>query len=384
MRFEIARRGLLGAGLAGLSLAAVPQLALASAATEARFIFLMLRGGMDGLAVVSPTAEPAFTASRGALASPRPQDGTAVPLGGMFALHPALKEGAALYRTGELAFVHALATPYRERSHFDAQKLLETGGRTPLELDSGWLNRLLPLIGGGPAMAIAPVVPLALRGPSAVGSYAPSRLPDANEALLARVTDLYARDPLLHPLWSQALQAQALAGGGKEKADPATLAAMAAKFLSEPGGARIAMLEHDGWDTHAQQPVRLANQLRQLDGMLATLKSGLGPHWANTLVLVVTEFGRTVRVNGTGGTDHGTAGLAMLAGGAVNGGRVIADWPGTRPQDLLDGRDLKPTRDVRALMLGAVTAQFGLDPDKAARALFPGAAVKIEPGLLKA
>ena len=181
------------------------------------------------------------------------------------------------------------------------------------------------------------------------------------------------------------MAARALAGDAPERrGNPAALARMAAKFLSEPAGARVAMLELDGFDTHAQQAARLPNQLARLDAVLAALKDGLGSAWGQTLVLVATEFGRTVAVNGTGGTDHGTGGVALLAGGAVKGGRVIADWPGLRPAALLDGRDLRPTTDLRALILGSLAQHFRLDPGKVAKTLFPGAAVKPMESLMHA
>jgi uncharacterized protein (DUF1501 family) len=255
---------------------------------------------------------------------------------------------------------------------------------SPLAQESGWLNRLLPLVGGPPALAVAPTIPLALRGPAPATSHAPSRLPDASDDLMARIGNLYAADPQLDPLWERALAARMLAGDSPGRATPDKLAEIAARFLADANGPRIAMIEQDGWDTHAQQPQRLANQLRQLDRMLAALKSGLGPHWRATLVIAASEFGRTVAANGTGGTDHGTGGLALLAGGNVRGGVVHADWPGLRPADLYQGRDLRPTTDLRALLLGAVASHFGLDPAAAAPRLFPGLAGRPVEGLLRA
>lgn len=374
---ETSRRTLLTAGL-GLTLA--PRLALARAETDQRFVFLLLRGGWDGLAVLSPTGEPAYAAARGKLAETPASAGEPQKLDGLFMLHPALAQAGALYRAGELAFIPAVASPYRERSHFDAQMVVESGGASPHAVETGWLNRLLPFV-NGKAVAISPVIPLALRGPATATSYAPSRLPDATDSLMQRVTSLYADDPLLHPLWGQALAARRLAGDAGGPGNPQALAAMAAKFLAEPDGARIAMLEHDGWDTHAQQAQRLTNQLRQLDTMIATLKSGLGPHWANTTILVASEFGRTVAANGTGGTDHGTGGLALLVGGAVKGGRILGDWPGLA--SLHEGRDLRPTTDLRALMLAAVAGQFGLDANRAGAAIFPGASIRPTEGLFR-
>lgn len=375
------RRLLIGAGAASLAL---PAFAFGPA-TSKRLVVVVLRGGMDGLAALMPVGDRAYATARGAMAEPRPADGAPIAISPDFALHPALANSARLWKSGTFGAVVAVATPYRDRSHFDAQQVLESGGTAPHGLDSGWLNRLLPLIDGGPALAIAPTVPLALRGPARAGSYAPSALPDASPDLLARIESLYAGDALFAPLWKQALAARALAGDAdRGRANPVRLAEMAARFLVEPGGPRVAMIEQDGWDTHANQPGRIAAQLATLDRMLAALQTGLGAAWGSTLVLVATEFGRTVRPNGTGGTDHGTGGLMLLGGGAANGGRVHGDWPGLAPAALHEGRDLRPTTDMRAVLLGAVTSHFALDPARVAPALFPGTPVRPMPGLVRA
>ncbi len=378
----IDRRTLLGrAALTGAALL-TPGLAFAAAPGQRRFVFIILRGAMDGLAAVMPVGDPAYAGLRGALADP--QQGTPVKLDATFALHPALASTAAMYAAQEALFVHAVASPYRERSHFDAQNVLETGGTAAYALQDGWLNRLVAMLPRDPGMAIAATVPMALRGKAAVSSYAPSALPQANDDLLARVGALYATDAQLHPLWSEAMDARLLAGAdGAGRANPAALGKLAATFLAKPDGPRIATIEIGGWDTHAGQAGRLNGQLKQLDATLAALKAGLGPAWAETVVLAATEFGRTAAVNGTGGTDHGTGGVAVVAGGAVKGGRVVADWPGLGPSQLYENRDLRPTADMRALMLGLTAESFGLDPAQAARALFPGGGVRAMTGLLR-
>jgi uncharacterized protein (DUF1501 family) len=364
--------GVLGGALAGATLMA-PGLVLAAAPTERRFVFIILRGAMDGLSVVMPTGDPAYAGVRGSLAVP--PGGMGARLDDMFTLHPALVTTAALYARGEAAFVHAVASPYRERSHFDAQNVLETGGTSAYALKDGWLNRLVAAMPAQGAIAIAATVPMALRGSAPVGSYAPSDLPQASDDLLQRVAALYDDDTLLHGLWTQAMDARALAAGNDAgRANPAGLGKLAATFLAKPAGPRIAVIELQGWDTHSAQAGRLNQQLKQLDMVIAALHDGLGSAWTQTMVLAATEFGRTVAVNGTGGTDHGTAGVALLAGGAVNGGRVIADWPGLAPGALYEGRDLRPTHDMRELMLGLVSAQFGIDPARLGPVLFPGGA----------
>jgi uncharacterized protein (DUF1501 family) len=357
----------LGAG----AMLVAPQMALATIASERRFIFIIQRGAADGLNIVIPYADPAYARLRGELAI---DPAKATKLDGTFALHPALTEMAKMYGEHQALFVHAVASPYRDRSHFDGQNVLETGGTEPYQLKDGWLNRLVGMLpkAEDEAIALAATIPMALRGPTPVTSYAPSALPTPSDDLLLRVGQLYAADPQLHPLWAAALEAQGLAQGTAAKQDPASLGRLTASFLTKPGGPRIAMLETGGWDTHSGQDARLAAQLKALDTLLASLREGLGPVWSRTTVLIATEFGRTAAANGTGGTDHGTGSVAMLIGGAVKGGRIVADWPGLATSALYEQRDLKPTASMDALIAGVTGECFGLDPTHVVRTLFRG------------
>ncbi|MDI3380746.1 DUF1501 domain-containing protein [Xenophilus aerolatus] len=386
----------LAAAGAGLALVA-PHLALARAATSRRFVFIIQRGAADGLETLVPYADPGYARLRGAIAL---DPATATKLDGMFALHPALAETAKLYAAKEALFVHAAASPYRDRSHFDGQNVLETGGTSPYQVKDGWLNRLVGLLprNDREAIAFAPTVPLALRGRAEVASYAPSALPQPADDLLLRVSRLYEEDPQLHALWSSAMETRGIAmsgmngeGSAKPRQDAAGLGKLAAGFLARPDGPRIAMIETGGWDTHSAQNGRLAAQLRNLDAMVAALRDGLGAAWADTVVVVATEFGRTAAANGTGGTDHGTGAVAMLLGGAVQGGRVIADWPGLEAGQLYENRDLRATTSVDALIASAAGECFGIEPGQVARTLFPqggslpgGAAARPMPRLLRA
>ncbi|MCW4463068.1 DUF1501 domain-containing protein [Sphingomonas sp. BT-65] len=381
------RRNFVVTGAAGaLSLGFAPRLAFAKAATDKRFVFIIQRGAADGLGTLAPVGDPAFAAQRGALAEEFAQG---IKLDSMFALHPNLKNVAQLYASKEALFFHAVASPYRDRSHFDAQNVLETGGTSAYQLKDGWLNRLLAVLPDEErkAIAVAATIPMAMRGKVEVTSYAPSVLPDASDDLLARVTTLYAEDPQLHALWQQATATRTLtsdlgANGGR---NAAATGALAAKLLTAGNGARIAMIETGGWDTHAGQRGRLGNQLNGLDQMIASLKTGLGPLWSKTMVLVATEFGRTVKVNGTGGTDHGTASVAWLLGGAVKGGRVAADWPGLADAALYEARDLKPTTSLDTVIGSAVASHFAIDPQRAMPALFPDQkSAKVIDGLIRA
>jgi len=357
------------AGVGAGAMLVAPRIAFASVASERRFVFVIQRGAADGLNIVVPYADPAYASLRGPLAI---DPASATKLDGTFALHPSLVETAKMYAAGQALFVQAVASPYRDRSHFDGQNVLETGGPAPYRTKDGWLNRLVTMLPAARANAIAfaPTVPLALRGPADVTSYAPSALPQAPDDLLLRVSQLYAGDPQLHALWTSAMQARGLASDAGARQDPASLGKLAAGFLSRDDGPRIAMIETGGWDTHSAQNQRLGAQLKALDTMMASMRDGLGEHWANTTVLVATEFGRTAAANGTGGTDHGTASAAMLLGGAVQGGRVLADWPGLSASALYQGRDLRPTLGLDSLIANVASEAFGLDPAQVGRQLF--------------
>jgi len=367
----VTRRDFLVCAAAGAgSMLLAPRMAFATVDSDRRFIFVIQRGAADGLNIVVPYADPAYARLRGALAI---EAASAFKLDSTFALHPALAESATMYTSGQALFVHAVASPYRDRSHFDGQNVLETGGNTPYQMKDGWMNRLVPLLpkARDNAIAFAPTVPLALRGSAEVTSYAPSALPAAPDDLLSRVSQLYEQDPQLHGLWSSAMEARGLAADAGARQDPASLGKLAAGFLARADGPRIAMIETGGWDTHSAQTPRLAAQLKALDTMVASLRDGMGQNWANTTVLVATEFGRTAAANGTGGTDHGTASAALLYGGAIQGGRVLADWPGLASGALYQSRDLKPTLGLDTVISSAVAETFGLDAELVGKTLFP-------------
>ncbi|MEM8696266.1 MAG: DUF1501 domain-containing protein [Pseudomonadota bacterium] len=380
-RRDFLRSGALGA--AGFMLA--PYIAFAQAETDRRFVFVILRGAADGLAIVAPTGDPEFTGVRRDFA--RHSEG-GMRLGDFFTLHPALAEIGQLYGTDEALFAHAVASAYRERSHFDGQNVLETAASAPYGLRDGWMNRFVGQLSGRQAEAIAlsSTMPMVLRGSAEASSYAPSRMPDPEIGLLRRVSMLYEDDPMLHADWAQAQETQELAedidGTGRGET---ALGELAARFLSDPDGTRIAAIELRGWDTHANQRGRLDRRLGALDGMIGALRTGLGTIWRDTLVIVATEFGRTAAPNGTGGTDHGTASAAMLLGGAVSGGRVLADWPGLRQPDLQDGRDLRPTMSMDRLFAGALAEHFALDLELVLQSVFPAAgAARLDGRLIRA
>ena len=393
------RRALLLGGASFAAWAYLPKFARAADGRDPRLVVVILRGALDGLATVAPLGDPDYAGLHGSIALTSSGPNAAIPLDSFFALHPAMPEFARMYREKHAAVVHAVATPYRERSHFDGQDVLESGFAGAGRVQSGWLNRALEALPRGErvmsGLAIGPTTPLVLRGAAPTVGWAPANLPQAAEDTAARLMELYrSRDPALGTALTQGLQLDKAAQGDDMKPKPGTnsagamrlVARGAAKLMSADDGPRIAALAFDGWDTHANEggPVgRLAQLLGGLDGALAEFESGMGARWRDTVIVVATEFGRTARINGTAGTDHGTATVALLAGGAVKGGRVISDWPGLKAGNLFEGRDLAPTTDLRALMKGVLHDHLGIAERVLAEQVFPDSArVKAMQGLV--
>lgn len=407
MSHSLQRRRLLALAAAGGALGAWSTLALAGAAGPGanRFVLVILRGGMDGLGAAPAIGDPDFAAARGPLAqfaSP------ALAIDSTIALHPNLAGLHALVAGGEAAVVHAVGLAYRERSHFDAQQVLESGGTRPYELATGWLGRALAN-SGNKGIALNTAVPLVLRGSAGVDTWAPSLLAEPSADLVSRLALMYAGDAALAGALERARSlhldaapmqestAASAGSGGASTANGAppamdmaaaavarpgyflTLARRAAEFLSAPSGPQAAVLELGGWDTHANQANpngALGNALRQLDLGLAALRSGLvaGGAWHRTVVVVASEFGREVAVNGTLGTDHGSGGVAFVLGGAVKGGRVIGDWPGLARSQRFEGRDLRATTDLRAVLKGVLADHLQIATRALDNEVFPGSA----------
>ena len=358
-------------GLAGAVSLGRASLALAAAATDRRFAVVILRGALDGLSAVVPYGDRDLAGLRGPLLPLQPgQDGGLLDLGGFYGLHPALMHLHELYAANEFLPVHAVAGSYRSRSHFEAQDYMESGADH--RLTSGWLNRvaaLIPATGASePALSVGTSLPLLLRGPTRVGNWLPPLFQEPEPDLYTRIAALHGHDPVTGPAIAEGLKERGFtmaALSGMETppnrfAFP-TLAGTAGKLLAAADGPRLAALEIGGWDTHTAQTNRLNFPLRQLDDGLAALKAGLGDAWRKTAVLVMTEFGRTVRENGTNGTDHGTGTVAFVLGGAVAGGRVQSDWPGLSADRLFEDRDLQPTADLRSVAKGLLAQHLGVD-----------------------
>ncbi|HEV7359053.1 MAG TPA: DUF1501 domain-containing protein [Steroidobacteraceae bacterium] len=386
------RRFLLGAGALAAS-AAIPQALFAHTGGSSRLVVVILRGALDGLAAVPPYGDPAYVGLHRelAIAAPGGPEG-ALALNDTFGLHPSLAFLHERFVAGELIVFDAVCSPYRDRSHFDGQNVLENGLTKPIGTADGWLNRALAALprsaGRAPdrAVAISQNVPLILRGEAAVISKSPQTTPDVDEDLLARLADLYSKDNWFSARLSEAVLTEKMVDGAADAAMDKTsaragypdragaVARMAADLMRSDGGPEIAVIEATGWDTHANQggaKGALATRLAGLDNALKSLADGLGPLWPQTAVLVVTEFGRTAAVNGTRGTDHGTGGCAFLVGGAVRGGQVIADWPGLSPRSLLDNRDLLPTLDLRSVFKGVLDEHMHVDANTLAKRVFP-------------
>lgn len=361
------------------------RFAYAQAPGNKRLLLVLLRGGLDGLAAVVPYGDKFYADVRGRLAMPQTPENL-IRLDGMFALHTSLAPLAEFYKNGEMLILHAAATPYRDRSHFDAQDLLENGGGKAHEFSTGWLGRAVAEIGNssGGAVAIGPAVPLVLRGQAKVASWAPSVLPDVDEYLIARVQHLYQNDQLLLDALSSAADMKgdgSMATGGRGPRAFIENMKKAAQFLNAPTGPRIGAIDIGGWDTHANQGLaqgRLAQNLKILADGLDAFKQGMKQEWKDTAVLVVTEFGRTVRANGSGGSDHGTGAAAFLLGGSVRGGRMIGDWPGL--DKLYEDRDLMPANDLRALLKAVLQNQMSLSDTQLAETVFPGS---VQSGIFK-
>lgn len=388
------RRHLLQAWAGAAAAAPLATLSFAAAAAPPRaaapgnrLVLVVLRGGMDGLGAVPAPGDAAFAAARGALAG----DPAALrALQGPFALHPALEQLHAMYVRGEALVVHAVGLPYRERSHFDAQQVLESGGTQPFQLSTGWLARALA---GQSArgLALNTAVPLVLRGPGEIDTWAPSAGPEPAADLVARLQRMYSGDAVLAQALERArnlrqeveMPVGAMAGAaGGGRAAAVALARRAAEFIALPAGPQAAVLEFGGWDTHANQAApngALFNGLRTLDAALAGMREVLtAPQadgaWGRTVVLVVTEFGRQVAANGTMGTDHGSGGAAFVLGGAVRGGRVLADWPGLAPAARYEGRDLRTTTDLRAVFRSVLADHLRVPTARLDQEVFPESA----------
>lgn len=387
------RQFLAGAITAAGALVLWPKLTFAATGSDTRFLLVLLRGGLDGLEAVPPYGDPGYSAIRGALAlspqgSAQPNGTPAHKLDGTFALHPSLDYAAQLYAQGQFMPLVAAAPPYWGRSHFDAQDCLENGTAEPHGAQTGWLNRCVASMPGVEGLAVATVMPLSMRGPGRVSSWSPPLPTQVNPILLQRLQPLYAADTRLADAFSRAVIQQQDApmqahppmdapGTPRKKANLGQLPALmgaAGGFMAKANGPRVGFVEDNGWDTHANEAAILARKLAELDAGIKAYRDAMGDAWNRTVVAIVTEFGRTAAINGTGGTDHGTGGAMFLAGGALRGGRVAGQWPGIARGELYQDRDLHATTDLRAVFKGVLALHLGVSESALEAVVFPGSA----------
>ena len=349
-----------------------PGLSPAASGGQTRLVVVLLRGAMDGLHLLPPRDDADYLRARGQLAV---RDALALDSG--FGLHPKMAFAHQLYRDKQLLPMVAVAPPYQRRSHFDAQDCLENGTAAPGGALDGWIGRCIQSMTASEGVAIAQVMPLAMRGSTRADLWSPPLPRDLPDALMQQLQQLYAEDPRLAPMYADAMAAAASemggmqAGGGRGGFRLPDAMAAAAKRMRGPDAARIAFVEDSGWDTHRGQQLALDRKFAELDAGLRAIREGLGDEWRRTAVVVVTEFGRTVATNGSAGTDHGVGGVSLLAGGAVRGGRIGGDWPGLAAGALLEGRDLRPTTDMRALFKGVLADHLAVPEAALETRIFP-------------
>ncbi len=394
MTAPLNRRSLLGLGASlGLSVSFLGTQAFAASEGDLarkKLVVVICRGGMDGLSVSPPVGDANYAALRGSIAMQRDQ---VRMLDETFGLHPELKAVHALAQKGQARIAPAIASPDRARSHFEAQDVLETGSAKVYGAETGWLNRTLEALAPVrkvEGLSVGTTAPLILRGKVQAASWSPGKLVDETARLPGLLQDLYKSDPLLGPAFARGLETEAMAEtamagmaasgsmaapdlvrnrGGAETARK--LGSTLGGFMTQAGGPQIAAVSLDGFDTHANQPGQIATRLSYMDAVLDGLHQGLGAEWKNTVVIAVTEFGRTARVNGTGGTDHGTASTGLILGGALKPGGIVGDWPGLADKALFENRDTAPTLDMPGLFKGVLADHMGVDRALLDRKIFP-------------
>lgn len=383
------RQFLAGTAMGAATLLIWPKLTFAATGSDARFLFVLLRGGLDGLESVPPYGDPGYAAIRGALALSPSAAKPAHKLDDVFALHPSFDFAAQLYAQGQFMPVVAAAPPYWGRSHFQAQNCVENGTSKPDGAQTGWLNRCVACMPGVEGLACAAVMPLTMRGTAKVETWSPPLPTGVNPILLQRLQPLYAADAQLGAPFARAVAQQSdpaiswsggmIASDGsmpgrRGAAGLPVMMGAAGRFMGKTDGPRVAFVEDDGWDTHANEALIVTRKIGELDAGLKAFQQSIGPAWKRTIVIVATEFGRTAHINGTGGTDHGTGGSMFLAGGALRGGRVAGSWPGIGAGELFQDRDVHATTDFRSVFKGVLAAHLGISASLLESRVFPGSA----------
>ncbi|WP_229744643.1 DUF1501 domain-containing protein [Neiella marina] len=339
--------------------------------TGKKLIWVLLRGALDSLHTIVPSTDSSYRQHRPKIANDLLT--SALPLSADFALHPALQNLYSWYQAKQFLPIVAVGSGYDARSHFDGQDFLEAG-LGHIDHDSGWLARAVNSH-QSQGLAVSQTTPIAFRSSEQATTWYPSRFRQTKQDTYAALLDLYQESPSLLAQLEEGLATQQLlrdsGTASSGKANFKELTEACGTLMSAENGPDCAMLELGGWDTHNNQANRLNRQLTELDQGLAALKASLGSQWQQTVVMVSTEFGRTVRENGTAGTDHGTGSCMLLAGGAINGGRVLGTWPGLKAEQLYQGRDLKPTSMTFRWWATLLAQHWGLS-EKQLAAVLPG------------
>ncbi len=369
------REFVMGLSAAGL-LSGFSKLSLAAPGTGNRMLVLMLRGAMDGMDALRPIGDSKFSALRSAITD---HADIGFKISSEYALHPSLTYANTLFQKKQLLPIVAVAPPYRLRSHFDAQDCLENGTDKPGGARDGWLDRCVRAMPGSEGLALAAVMPLIFRGGGKVTNWSPPLRQAADDGLLQRLQTLYANDEVLSENFAKALQGEqggmADSNGMNHAARGAgqltSMMTSAGGFMSKANGPRIAFVEDTGWDSHRGQAAQLKRKLAELDAGLKAFNNAATSIWSQTVVMIVTEFGRTAALNGTAGTDHGTGGVMFLSGGAMSGGRVMGQWPGLAANELHEGRDLRTTTDMRSVFKSIAAKHLNIAESAIENQIFP-------------
>ena len=361
---------------ASLTLAGVTSWANSAQPAQAkRLLVIMLRGGMDGLAAIPPFADPDIGSLRTELLP-----SNLLPGNQFFGIHPALPTFAECMDTGQATAIHATGFRYTGRSHFEGQDIMQSGVLKPYASASGWLGRAMRAAQSKGGVAISIPMPLILRGDAVSETQYPSWMQAPPKATYELVTQLWSQVPELKPYALRLLDSDKirLASDGtpepnQQRRTAFSLAKEAAQKMQLPGGPVVGVLDLNGFDTHAGQGAAEglnATKLKQIDDAIRGYREGIGAKWAQSLVITVTEFGRTASINGTLGSDHGWGSCILAAGGLVKTRGIVSQWPGLKKSQLFEGRDLKVTVDAMAVYADALQSVFGLPPELIQKEVF--------------
>jgi len=330
-------------------------------------ICIILRGGMDGLSAVTRPNDPELLASRSSVMSKN-----TLSLTDGFALHPVLKNIHGLFHAGELSFMHACGLPFRDRSHFKSQDILESGLKQAHPI-TGWLGRAMENSHRKlEAVAYGSTVPLLLKGSASCFNWSNPKMTTHDDRVLEVMRkQLYDGEKPLITAMQQENRLRELISKDRSKRPSKDPFEIIGSLVAKANGPDIGVISMTGWDTHDDQARRIRKELIKLDTGVGTLREYLKDVWHETVIIIASEFGRSVRQNGTQGTDHGTGGVVFIAGGGVDGGQSLGEWPGLRDGQLYAGRDLFPANDIRDVFANVLVNHIGLPHRTITQDIFP-------------